>query len=128
MKNQQVSVDYWAMGKAMVTYGVLTALVWLMLRLVGAVFTLPRKLRAQQENMEATLRDLQRRYPDLNITEEDLKNAEKELEELTREDKDDFEIKDKPEKEETSEKDNSEKQGATEKSETAQTEESKKTI
>ncbi|XP_026322484.1 uncharacterized protein LOC113232074 [Hyposmocoma kahamanoa] len=86
MKHQQVSVDYWAMGKAMLTYGALTGLVWLMLRLFSAMFSLPRRLRAQQESMQNTLAELQRRYPDLNITEEDLRDAEKELDELTKED------------------------------------------
>ncbi|KAI8424047.1 hypothetical protein MSG28_002677 [Choristoneura fumiferana] len=85
MKSQQVSVDYWAMGKAMMTYGALTALCWLMMRLFGAVFTLPRRLRAQQQTIQESLQELQRRFPDLNITEEDLINAEKELEEMTKE-------------------------------------------
>ncbi|KAJ2951874.1 hypothetical protein O0L34_g4117 [Tuta absoluta] len=85
MKHQQVSVDFWAMGKAMVTYGVLTALVWLMLKLLGSCFTLPSRLRAQNQSMEDTLKELQRRFPDLDITKEDLENAEKEFEELTKE-------------------------------------------
>ncbi|XP_059056784.1 uncharacterized protein LOC131850549 [Achroia grisella] len=85
MKNQQVSVDYWAMGKAMLLYGVLTVMLWLMLRLFNTVFMLPRRLRAQQENIQHTLQELQKRFPDLNITEEDLKNAEKDLEEYMKE-------------------------------------------
>lgn len=85
MKHQQVNVDYWAMAKTMFTYGALTALCWIMLRLFHAVFTLPRKLRSQQDNIQNTLQELQKRFPDLNITEEDLKNAEKELEEFIKE-------------------------------------------
>ncbi|KAM3960946.1 uncharacterized protein ACR2FA_004898 [Aphomia sociella] len=85
MKHQQVSVDYWAMGKAMLVYGVLTIMCWLMLRLFNTVFMLPRRLRAQQENIQHTLQELQKRFPDLNITEEDLKNAEKDLEEYMKE-------------------------------------------
>ncbi|KAF9417767.1 hypothetical protein HW555_005181 [Spodoptera exigua] len=85
MKHQQVSVDYWAMLKSMLMYGVLTALGWFMLRLFNAVFSLPRRLRTQQENIQATLEEFQRRYPDLNVTEDDIKNAEKELEEWNKE-------------------------------------------
>uniref|UniRef100_A0A2H1WY40 SFRICE_030868 n=1 Tax=Spodoptera frugiperda TaxID=7108 RepID=A0A2H1WY40_SPOFR len=85
MKHQQVSVDYWAMLKSMLMYGVLTALGWLMLRLFNAVFSLPRRLRTQQENIQATLEEFQRRYPDQNVTEDDIKNAEKELEEWNKE-------------------------------------------
>ncbi|PZC85475.1 uncharacterized protein LOC110383996 [Helicoverpa armigera] len=85
MKHQQVSVDYWAMFKSMAMYGVLTVLGWMMLRLFNAVFSLPRRLRTQQENIQATLEEFQRRYPDLNVTEEDIKNAEKELEEWNKE-------------------------------------------
>ncbi|XP_028178004.1 uncharacterized protein LOC135074113 [Ostrinia nubilalis] len=88
MKTQQVGVDYWAMGKAMFVYMALTAMCWVMLRLFNAVFMLPRRLRTQQQNIQNTLEELQKRFPDLNITEEDLKNAEKELEEFTREEKD----------------------------------------
>ncbi|KAL0832568.1 hypothetical protein ABMA28_000769 [Loxostege sticticalis] len=88
MKSQQVSVDYWAMGKAMFVYVVLTGMCWLMLRLFNAVFMLPRRLRSQQENIQNTLQELQKRFPDLNITEDDLKNAEKELEEFTKEEED----------------------------------------
>ncbi|CAH0729214.1 unnamed protein product, partial [Brenthis ino] len=86
MKHQQVNVDYWAMAKTMFTYGALTALCWIMLRLFHTVFTLPRRLRSQQENIQNTLQELQKRFPDLNITEDDLKNAEKELEEFMKED------------------------------------------
>ncbi|XP_075971996.1 uncharacterized protein LOC142973861 [Anticarsia gemmatalis] len=85
MKHQQVSVDYWAVAKAMLMYGGLTVLGWLMLRLFNAVFTLPRRLRTQQEHIQATLQEFQRRYPDLQVTEEDLRNAEKELEEWKKE-------------------------------------------
>ncbi|XP_026755327.1 uncharacterized protein LOC113515356 [Galleria mellonella] len=88
MKNQQVSVDYWAMGKAMLLYGILTVLCWIMLRLFNMVFLLPRRLRSQQENIQQTLQEFKKRFPDLNITEEDLKNAEKELEEYLKEDQD----------------------------------------
>lgn len=59
MKSQQVSVDYWAMGKAMFVYVVLTGMCWLMLRLFNAVFMLPRRLRSQQENIQNTLQELQ---------------------------------------------------------------------
>lgn len=59
MKHQQVSVDYWTMLQTMFTYGVLSALCWIMLRLFHAVFTLPRRLRSQQENIQNTLQDLQ---------------------------------------------------------------------
>ncbi|XP_053603539.1 uncharacterized protein LOC128671240 [Plodia interpunctella] len=86
MKHQQVSVDYWSMGKAMLVYGGLTILCWIMLRLFNTVFTLPRRLRAQHENIQDTLKELQRRFPDMNITEEDLKEAEKELDEYIKED------------------------------------------
>ncbi|XP_013200208.1 uncharacterized protein LOC106142843 [Amyelois transitella] len=96
MKHQQVSVDYWSMGKAMVVYGALTILCWVMLRLFNTVFTLPRRLRAQHENVQETLKELQKRFPDLNITEEELKEAEKELEALTKEEES-AEIKDKEE-------------------------------
>ncbi|CAG9795342.1 unnamed protein product [Diatraea saccharalis] len=85
MKNQQVNVDYWAMGKAMFVYVVLTGMCWLMLRLFNVIFMLPRRLRNQQQNIQHTLEELQKRFPDLNITEEDLKNAEKELEEYVNE-------------------------------------------
>ncbi|CAK1598520.1 unnamed protein product [Parnassius mnemosyne] len=85
MKHQQVNVDYWAMAKAMLTYGALTALCWLMLRLFNMVFQLPRKLRTQQENIQSSLKELQKRFPDLNITEEDLVNADKELEKIMNE-------------------------------------------
>ncbi|XP_023934624.1 uncharacterized protein LOC112043449 [Bicyclus anynana] len=85
MKHQEVSVDYWAMLKSMFTYGALAALCWIMLRLFHTAFTLPRRLRSQQENIQNTLKDLQARFPDLNITEEDLINAEKEFDELTKE-------------------------------------------
>ncbi|CAB3236682.1 unnamed protein product [Arctia plantaginis] len=85
MRHQQVSVDYWAMLKSMMIYGVLTFLGWMMFRLFNAVFSLPRRLRTQQQNIQETLQEFQRRYPDLNITEDDLKNAEKELEEWTKE-------------------------------------------
>ncbi|KPJ19311.1 hypothetical protein RR48_02382 [Papilio machaon] len=88
MKHQQVNVDYWSMGKAMLMYGALTALCWLMLRLFNTVFTLPRRLRSQQENIQNTLQELQKRFPDLDITEEDLLNADKELEKLLKEDED----------------------------------------
>ncbi|KAJ0178967.1 hypothetical protein K1T71_005742 [Dendrolimus kikuchii] len=83
MKNQQVNVDYWAMLQSMFVYGLLTALGWLMLRLFNTVFMLPRRLRAHQDTLQDTLEELKRRYPDLNFTEEDIKEAEKELEELT---------------------------------------------
>ncbi|CAH0605585.1 unnamed protein product [Chrysodeixis includens] len=85
MKNQQVSVDFWAMAKSMMMYGFLTLAGWMMLRLFNAVFSLPRRLRTQQQNIQATLQEFQRRYPDLNVTEEDIKNAEKELEEWSKE-------------------------------------------
>ncbi|RVE45816.1 hypothetical protein evm_009497 [Chilo suppressalis] len=85
MKNQQVNVDYWAMGKAMCVYIALTAMCWLMLRLFNMIFMLPRRLRAQHQNIQQTLEDLQKRFPNLNITEEDLKNAEKELEDFVNE-------------------------------------------
>ncbi|XP_037969409.2 uncharacterized protein LOC105380326 [Plutella xylostella] len=85
MKHQEVGVDFWAMGKAMLTYGALTALCWVMLRLFNTVFTLPRRLRAQQDQIQNSLKDLQKRFPDLNITEEDLQNAEKELDDLIKE-------------------------------------------
>ncbi|KAJ8733484.1 hypothetical protein PYW08_001782 [Mythimna loreyi] len=98
MKHQQVSVDYWAMLKSMAMYGVLTVLGWMMLRLFNAVFSLPRRLRTQQENIQATLEEFQRRYPDLNVTEEDIRNADKELEEWTKEmdEKNNTETKDEP--------------------------------
>ncbi|KAL4711698.1 hypothetical protein ACJJTC_003465 [Scirpophaga incertulas] len=96
MKHQEVNVDYWAMAKAMLVYVTLTGLCWLMLRLFNAVFTLPGKLRAQQQNVQNTLQELQR-FPDLNISEEDLQNAEKELEEFVKENEKDKEIEDKNE-------------------------------
>lgn len=68
MKHQQVNVDYWAMAKSMFTYGALTALCWIMLRLFHAVFTLPRKLRSQQDNIQNTLQELQVfRYLRINV-------------------------------------------------------------
>ncbi|XP_063360217.1 uncharacterized protein LOC134649398 [Cydia amplana] len=85
MKTQQVGVDFWAMAKSMFTYGALTALCWIMLRLFSAVFTLPRRMRQQQQTIQQSLQELQRRFPDLNITEEDLVNAEKELDDLIKE-------------------------------------------
>ncbi|KOB67518.1 Uncharacterized protein OBRU01_17388 [Operophtera brumata] len=85
MKHQQVSVDYWAMCKAIIMYGGLTVMGWIMMRLFNTVFTLPRRMRAQQDHIQNTLAELQRRFPDLNITEEDLQNAEKELEEFIKE-------------------------------------------
>ncbi|CAK1545941.1 unnamed protein product [Leptosia nina] len=85
MKHQEVTVDYWAMLKTMFTYGALTGLGWIMLRLFHAVFTLPRRLRSQQNDIQNSLKELQRRFPDLDITEEDLKNAEKELDEIIKE-------------------------------------------
>ncbi|CAH2241865.1 uncharacterized protein LOC120626492 [Pararge aegeria] len=85
MKHQEVSVDYWTMLKTMFTYGALAALCWIMLRLFHTVFTLPRRLRSQQESIQNTLKDLQGRYPDLNLTEEDLVEAEKEFEEFAME-------------------------------------------
>ncbi|CAH2071756.1 unnamed protein product, partial [Iphiclides podalirius] len=88
MKNQQVNVDYWSMLKAMFLYGALTALGWLMLRLFNTVFMLPGRLRSQQDNVQSSLKELQRRFPDLNITEEDLINADKELEKLINEEDD----------------------------------------
>ncbi|CAH4035654.1 unnamed protein product [Pieris brassicae] len=86
MKHQEVSVDYWAMLKSMFTYGIITGLGWVMIRLFHAVFMLPRRLRSQQNDMQNSLKELQNRFPDLNLTEEDLKNAEKELDELIKED------------------------------------------
>ncbi|XP_068630944.1 uncharacterized protein [Battus philenor] len=86
MKHQEVGVNYWSMAKAMLIYGALTAMAWLMLRLFNTVFTLPRRLRDQHENIQTTLKELQKRFPDLNITEEDLLNADKELEKLMKED------------------------------------------
>lgn len=59
MKNQQVNVDYWAMLKGMFTYGVLTAMGWLMLRLFNTVFMLPRRLQASQQSLQDTLQELQ---------------------------------------------------------------------
>ncbi|XP_038223039.1 uncharacterized protein LOC119840478 [Zerene cesonia] len=88
MKHQEVGVDYWAMLKTMFAYGALTGLGWIMLRLFHAVFTLPRRLRSQQNDIQNSLKELQKRFPDLNITEEDLRNAEKELDELIKEDND----------------------------------------
>ncbi|OWR44634.1 uncharacterized protein LOC116766903 [Danaus plexippus] len=85
MKHQEVTVDYWTMVKTMFSYGALTALCWIMLRLFHTVYTMPRRFRSQQENIQHTLQELQKRFPDLNITEEDLNNAEKELEEFTKE-------------------------------------------
>ncbi|KAJ8727387.1 hypothetical protein PYW07_001506 [Mythimna separata] len=120
MKHQQVSVDYWAMLKSMAMYGVLTVLGWMMLRLFNAVFSLPRRLRTQQENIQATLEEFQRRYPDLNVTEEDIRNADKELEEWTKEmdAKDNKVTKDEPK----------ENEPETEKCETTPAIEDKKTI
>ncbi|XP_028028980.1 uncharacterized protein LOC114242136 [Bombyx mandarina] len=86
MKHQQVNVDYWAMGKAMLVYAAMTAVGWLILRTFNTFFMLPRRMRTQQENIQKTLQEMQRRFPDLNITEEDLKNAEKELDELIKDD------------------------------------------
>ncbi|XP_072939828.1 uncharacterized protein [Epargyreus clarus] len=106
MKHQQVNVDYWSMLKTMFVYGALTALCWLMLRLFNTVFMLPRRLRAQQENIQNSLQELQRRFPDLDITEEDLKNAEKELEELLKDNDEKKEAEDdtKPEEKDESDK------------------------
>lgn len=59
MKNQQVSVDFWAMAKSMMMYGFLTLAGWMMLRLFNAVFSLPRRLRTQQQNIQATLQEFQ---------------------------------------------------------------------
>lgn len=89
MKHQQVSVDYWTMGKAMLMYIAMTVMGWIMLRLLNTIITFPRRMRSQQANLQNTLDELQRRFPDMNITEEDLKNAEKELEELVKEEKKD---------------------------------------
>ncbi|CAF4813840.1 unnamed protein product [Pieris macdunnoughi] len=99
MKRQEVSVDYWAMLKSMFTYGIMTGLGWVMLRLFHAVFMLPRRLRSQQNDMQNSLKELQKRFPDLNLTEEDLKNAEKELDELIKEDKKSEENTDEEKKE-----------------------------
>ncbi|GBP09424.1 hypothetical protein EVAR_76465_1 [Eumeta japonica] len=59
MKNQQVGVDFSAMAKAMLTYGAVTVLCWLMLRLFGAVFSLPQRIRAQQNQIQNSLQELQ---------------------------------------------------------------------
>ncbi|XP_046963524.1 RING finger protein PFF0165c [Vanessa cardui] len=82
MRHQHVNVDYWSMFQTMFTYGVLTILCWVMIRLFHAVFTLPRRLQAQQENIQNTLKELQKRFPDLNITAEDLAKVGSEMDEL----------------------------------------------
>ncbi|XP_047528880.1 uncharacterized protein LOC125065364 [Vanessa atalanta] len=82
MRHQHVNVDYWSMFQTMFTYGVLTILCWVMIRLFHAVFSLPRRLQAQQRTIENTLAELQKRFPDLNITAEDLAKVGCELDEL----------------------------------------------
>ncbi|KOB67520.1 Uncharacterized protein OBRU01_17389 [Operophtera brumata] len=64
MKHQQVSVDYWAMCKAIIMYGGLTVMGWIMMRLFNTVFTLPRRMRAQQDHIQNTLAELQFSYPE----------------------------------------------------------------
>lgn len=59
MKNQQVNVDFWAMGKAMLIYLGMTAIGWVMLRLINTVLMLPRTMRSQGENLQNTLNELQ---------------------------------------------------------------------
>lgn len=67
MKHQEVTVDYWTMVKTMFSYGALTALCWIMLRLFHTVYTMPRRFRSQQENIQHTLQELQ--VSDLIISE-----------------------------------------------------------
>ncbi|XP_041970953.1 uncharacterized protein LOC121727286 [Aricia agestis] len=88
MKHQQVNVDYWTMGKTMMVYAFLAVLVWLMLRLFQVAFMLPRRLRAQQYNVQNALKQLQERYPDLNITQEEIDNLETDVEKMLNEDDD----------------------------------------
>ncbi|XP_050343780.1 uncharacterized protein LOC126769180 [Nymphalis io] len=81
MKHQKVSVDFWAMFQTMFSYGVLTILCFVMIRLMQAVYLLPQRLKRHQEKIENTLTELQTRFPDLNITAKDLEKFEKEMDE-----------------------------------------------